>query len=138
MLVKGMVSVVNFTPHEVVLVDAEGNAIYRFPSVGIARCTETSIPNGNICDIPLVKKEFGEVTGLPDFIGDGTVYIVSNLVAQALKGRPDLIVPADIVRNEEGQIIGCKAFSSYDLIQSASLHERLGEISLRRRPPGIG
>ena len=51
---------------------------------------------------------FGEPEGLPDF-KDGVFYVVSQLVKSALPNRKDLLVPAEVVRDEKGQIIGCKS-----------------------------
>ena len=38
-----------------------------------------------------------------------TFYIVSQLVKSALPNRSDLLVPAEMVRDEKGMIIGCKS-----------------------------
>ena len=38
-----------------------------------------------------------------------TFYIVSQLVKSALPNRSDLLVPAEMVRDEKGAIIGCKS-----------------------------
>lgn len=37
-------------------------------------------------------------------------YIVSQLVKNALPHRRDLIVPAEVVRDDTGNIIGCRSF----------------------------
>ena len=61
--------------------------------------------------IKINSTSFGEVEGLPA-PEDGTLFIVSALVAQALKGvRNDLVVPDDTVRDDRGVIIGCKSFA---------------------------
>lgn len=36
-------------------------------------------------------------------------YIVSQLVKSALPDREDLLVPAEVVRDEQGHIIGCRS-----------------------------
>ena len=38
-----------------------------------------------------------------------TFYIVSQLVKSALPNRSDLLVPAEMVRDEKGVILGCKS-----------------------------
>ena len=38
-----------------------------------------------------------------------TFYIVSQLVKSALPNRSDLLVPAEMVRDEKGAILGCKS-----------------------------
>lgn len=59
--------------------------------------------------IPLNKVSFGS-TELPKE-ESGIYYIVSLVVQLAFPERNDLLVPFDLVRNEKGVIIGCKAFS---------------------------
>ena len=39
----------------------------------------------------------------------GVFYIVSQLVKNALPDRTDLLVPAEVVRDGNGNIIGCKS-----------------------------
>lgn len=57
----------------------------------------------------------------PDFIGRGgdpsncraelaNYYIVSRMVANALPNRKDLLVPNELVRDDQGNIIGCRSF----------------------------
>lgn len=53
---------------------------------------------------------FGEVEGLPKYRED-VYYIVSRLVKSALPDRKDLLCPGQQVRNETGQVIGCKSLS---------------------------
>lgn len=61
--------------------------------------------------IKVNSTSFGEVEGLPE-PQEGTIFIVSALVAQALRGvRDDLVIPDDTVRDEQGRIIGCKSFA---------------------------
>jgi len=40
---------------------------------------------------------------------DTVYYIVSQLVKSALSGRADLLVPAEVVRDSSGNIIGCQS-----------------------------
>jgi hypothetical protein len=61
------------------------------------------------CDlIPLTKTVFGKPEGLPKF-KESTYYVVSQLIKSALSERVDLLVPAEVVRDEKGNIIGCKS-----------------------------
>lgn len=93
-----------------------------FESHGVARCAETLDPlpplewdpfgDGGMRDhLPLVRRKFGAVSGLPD-PKDGVAYIVSQIIADALPERRDLLVPADVVRGADGQVIGCKSFAA--------------------------
>lgn len=99
----------NFTPYEVIVVD--GHIAISYESEGIARVSAKSVQVGTVDDIPLIRQEFGEVEGLPA-PKEGTYLIVSRMVASALPERRDLVVPADLVRNGKGEVIGCKAFES--------------------------
>jgi hypothetical protein len=65
-------------------------------------------------DVPLMdgtptsKTEFGKPEGLPE-LQEGVFYIVSQLVKSALPNRADLLVPAEVVRDQSGNIVGCKS-----------------------------
>ena len=101
----------NFTPHNVVIVNSEELKIV-IPSDGIARVTETKTVTPSI-DVDGVIIEtfvsaFGEVENLPPQ-EDGVMVIVSALAADAAKDRNDLLVPGELVRDNDGNIIGCKS-----------------------------
>ena len=101
----------NFTPHNVVIVINESTKIV-IPSDGIARVTETKTAAPSI-DVDGVIIEtfisaFGEVENLPPQ-EEGVMLIVSALAASAAKGRDDLLVPGELVRDDGGNIVGCKS-----------------------------
>lgn len=112
--------IINLTPHDIRLLDkATDETLEVIPFSGtIARVAETNTVIGTVNGIALVKKEFGEITGLPNF-KEGVYYIVSLPTANAAKahGRTtqDLLVTNDPkrVRNEDGSttIAGCYSFS---------------------------
>lgn len=107
----GEVEVVNLTPHAINILDSDNFIVKTFESSGIARCTCSRNQIGNVNGIAINSNYYGEVTGLPE-PKDGTMYIVSALVAQAVKYvRSDVLVTDDAVRNDDGQIIGCRAFA---------------------------
>ena len=101
----------NFTPHNVVIVMNETTKIV-IPSDGIARVTETKTVAPSIdvdgVIIETFVSSFGEVENLPPQ-EDGVMVIVSALVASAAKDRNDLLVPGELVRDNDGNIIGCKS-----------------------------
>ena len=71
------------------------------------RLKQTVVEDAPLSDgTPTTRTVFGEPEGLPDFV-EGTFYIVSQLVKSALPQRNDLLVPAEVVRDSEGNIIGC-------------------------------
>ena len=106
-----MAKIINKTPHPVNVVSKEGEAIVTYnPEGEPARCSQETIVIGDINDIPLTKTSFGDVLDLPDPQPD-TFYIVSRLVLSACPDRNDLIVPNELVRDDEGHIIGCMSFA---------------------------
>ena len=100
----------NFTPHNVVIVMNETKIV--IPSDGIARVTETKTVTPSIdvdgAIIETFKSSFGEVENLPPQ-EDGVMVIVSAMAADAAKDRNDLLVPGELVRDNDGNIIGCKS-----------------------------
>ena len=58
--------------------------------------------------LPLVVGTYGAVTGLPE-LHPGVLLIVSALVRTALPDRKDLASPVDVIRDEKGVILGCRA-----------------------------
>ena len=61
-------------------------------------------------EVPVYQDTYGELNDLPEQ-QEGTFLVVSRLVAAAAKGRPDLLVPGALIRNEAGQPIGCKGLA---------------------------
>lgn len=104
--------IINCTPHDVNLILENGETVV-FPRSGIIpRLRETqekletiSAPNG--AEIDIMQKKYLDPEGLPE-PQENTIFIVSALVAGAVKNRDDLVIPNDIVRDEAGRIIGCK------------------------------
>ena len=107
----------NFTPHPINILDADGKEITTIQPEGVAiRLKSTTKPagftdtirTGNSGRIRLTKTVFGQAVGLPEPEA-GTLLIVSQLVKSALPDRADLVVPAEVVRDESGRIVGCKS-----------------------------
>lgn len=61
-------------------------------------------------EIPVFRKKFGEVRDLPRPV-PGVIFITSQVVKDAAKGRRDLVTPDSLVRDDEGRIIGCEGFA---------------------------
>ena len=101
-----MEKILNMTPHPVNLIT--GNGTITLPSAGQIRLASQTVPAGEINGIPLTRTEFGVPEGLPQFV-EGTYYIVSQLVKSALPERIDLLVPAEVVRDDQGRIVGCRS-----------------------------
>lgn len=115
-----MVKIFNYTPHAVTVFDYDGNDLFTYAPSGLARATQTA-ETVDYIDVgtglvPVKKMTFGAVEGLPEIAEPDTYFIVSAITAQAAKAtnhplRDRLLVVADPVRNEDGQIIGCRSFS---------------------------
>ena len=102
--------IINMTPHKVSVFDQDGNTIAVFEPVGLARCAQSTELIGNVNGISITTTVFGEVEGLPEE-QPGVYFIVSRLCLSACPDRHDLLVPNELVRDEDGNIIGCRSFS---------------------------
>lgn len=110
----------NFTPHTIHLMDADNNILREWPSVGYARCQEIVNPGAPLIgpdgfEYPWCTRSFGKIEDLPESRGIATsqvVFIVSAIACAAAlaEGRTDVVAPYDIVRDNDGKIIGCRKF----------------------------
>ena len=101
----------NCTPHPIDIWNAEGKQILQTiqRSGIVVRLAETNEHIGVTDEgIPLSRTTYGEAIDLPDPEPD-TLLIVSILVKSARRDRKDLVVPVELVRDEEGHIIGCRS-----------------------------
>ena len=110
-----MTKFINLTPHAVNLYDGD-TLKATFQPEGLARATCNQSQVAVLDSIPVYKMEYGNVEGLPENADKDTYFIVSAITAQAAKATSHplsdrLLVVADPVRNDEGQIVGCRSFS---------------------------
>ena len=108
--------IVNLTPHAVNIVGNDNSVAITIPASGnVARCSQTIDIIGSITtnsvSIPISSSSYGEVVDLPD-PKPGYYYIVSRLVMSACPARQDLLCPNDLVRNDAGQVIGCRSLAN--------------------------
>lgn len=106
-------NLVNLTPHPINII--VGKKIIVISTSGIvARCTTVISDLDPIAfegfKIPVTQSLIGEIINLPEK-QDNTTYITSILVSTKAKqlGRTDVVSP-DTIRDELGNIIGCKGF----------------------------
>lgn len=99
--------IVNMTPHAVNILHENGRETV-FESAGQIRLTSQTVRDADIAGIPTSRTKFGEAVGLPPQT-DNVFFIVSQLVKSALPERTDLLVPAEVVRDESGRIVGCRS-----------------------------
>lgn len=104
------VMLVNLLPHPVDLYDDNGVVVGSIPVTGrVARCRETRQVLGVVDGVKLTRTVFQrDVDDLPGPRA-GTYLIVSRPVAEVLPERDDLVVPDELVRNERGEIVGCRS-----------------------------
>lgn len=109
---------VNLTPHDINIKMSDEDGFFTIaPSGVVARCnTEYNtvaqvVAGGDVFNIR--ERYFNEPQDLPD-PQEGTLYIVSRIVAEACAGvRNDLLMVDGTIRDENGRIIGCEAFARW-------------------------
>jgi hypothetical protein len=100
----------NLTPHKLNIVTEYDNVIELEPSGVVARVSTTRTKIDQVGEIGLFLTTYGKTMDLPEPEED-TIYIVSLLVKSANPKRLDLASPGELVRNEKGEVIGCKGLS---------------------------
>lgn len=104
-------TVKNGTPHKITIVDDAGRVVHEIPTSEVIRCAVSTAHVGTLVvgdvTIPVTSSVYGEANLPP--VEDGVFWVVSALVRAAHPERDDLLVPADLVRDEEGAIIGCRS-----------------------------
>lgn len=104
-------TIINLTPHAINFLREDNSVLATVePSGTIARASQTRDRVSEVNGIPVNQCSYGSVTGLPDPQPE-TIYLVSALTAQACRNRSDVFIVDDAVRNESGQIIGCRAIA---------------------------
>lgn len=99
----------NLTPHPINIIGPAGELVATIaPESAPARLAAKTVPADPINGIATSKTVFGEPEGLPS-VTDGTWLVVSQIIKSALPGRQDLLVPAEVVRDKSGAIIGCRS-----------------------------
>ena len=104
-----MNKILNFTPHALNVVDLDGSVV-TFQSVGVARVATSTVSVTPINGFGVVATAFADVAGLPS-PQDGVYFVVSRLVLSACPGRTDLLCPGELIRDVDGNVVGCKGFS---------------------------
>lgn len=108
-------AVVNHTPHTVVIVCEDGR-LWELPAVQpIPRYTEVrthvgTVPGPDGARVAVTQTRLGDPVDVPPYL-PGTLRIVSRMVAASLPGRQDLVCPDDLVRDEGGRVVGCRALA---------------------------
>lgn len=122
----GFDTIVNLTPHTVILLAPDDRQLHSWASAGEARAAvdrvrvagvvvESSDRDDGYDVVPVWKATFGPPAGLPSWRPRPYGCIVSRITAEAAAaaGRrtDDLLIPDEIVRDVDGIPIGCRAFA---------------------------
>lgn len=100
----------NCTPHGINII-RDGMPDLVFPKgEKVPRLRAITTVRDVMGGIKITGTNFQGVEDMPDE-EPGTFFIVSRLVKQAFPNRRDLLVPNEIVRDDDGNIIGCRSLS---------------------------
>jgi hypothetical protein len=99
---------INLTPHDVTVINNNNKRTFHRDGT-IARVSQISTVVEVVDGVTISAVRFGDVVGLPQPV-DGVKFIVSALVKSACPNRTDLVSPGDQIRDENGNVIGCKQF----------------------------
>lgn len=94
----------NLTPHAITLRSPDGSEQTIKPSGTVARVEMTEQVVSEHSGLPVIARQPGAVTGLPD---DGTPCLVSAMVLSAVPGRPNTFAPdtGGTAIRKDGQIV---------------------------------
>jgi hypothetical protein len=103
-------TITNLTPHDIKIVLPAGDVRVIAKSGTVARVATTRAAGPEVDGIPTSMTSFGEVEGLPA-PKRGTVYVVSGMVAARCSDRDDVFAPGELVRDDAGNVVGCRGLS---------------------------
>lgn len=103
-------TIINMTPHQINLNLSDGSEVVIEPS-GVLPRVATDLEDVDPVDmgtghVPVSISSLGKVSDLPEVV-NGTILIVSRMVAEAVPARRDLMFPLDLIRDSKGRVIGC-------------------------------
>jgi len=98
---------VNYTFHSVVLMEKLHDDVIIQPE---ADAPARLVTHRRRISRYITKVDFGEAVNLPEY-RRGIYIIVSAPVKIALRHRIDLVTPNDLLRDRDGNVIGCRTFA---------------------------
>ena len=111
-----MAGLKNYTPHKMLTYRPDDGDAVLLPQSGNVRLAESFVDGGTLPNgLPLTLLQYGAAEGLPDPV-EGVVYVVSQLVVNAHPEREDIVFPAGLVRNDEGDIVGFRLLARPSVI----------------------
>jgi hypothetical protein len=116
-------NIINLTPHALTVYSEAGALLGIFESQGVVRLATKKTKFTEADGIPLFSTEFGDPEGLPEKLDCQAIYVVSALAKRATalafeehyedseeEGLPYVVSPGELIRNDKGEVIGCKGF----------------------------
>lgn len=105
---------VNLTPHDLNVVAHDGS-VRVFPKSGsVARVSVQRLPREGLDGVLVSANVYGDVEGLPEPV-EGVALVVSALVLARVPNRLDVFAPGELVRDEGGNVVGCKGLTGNPL-----------------------
>ena len=105
-------TIINLTPHAINLLSTNNEPITTIlPTSPPARVSTTTTFSRMLGVARITQTVFGDVEDLPE-PQEGIIYIVSRIVRAALPNRDYLFYPNELVRDENGSIVGCQSLSN--------------------------
>lgn len=112
------IHIVNLTPHALNIYNEDGALVECVaPSGTVARVEvkrerQPDLVRGHgLMELPVYTTTHGEVEGLPGDSDLGKIYVVSGMTRAACPGRVDVYQPGELLRNDDGQVVGCIGLS---------------------------
>ena len=101
---------INLTPHDItVLLPNNDKRVFKHDGTVARVSTTTELVSSSAEEIPVYTVVYGKVIGLPEPVKN-TRFIVSAMVKNAVPQRTDLVSPGELVRDANGNVIGCRGF----------------------------
>lgn len=104
----------NLTPH-VVTIRTDAGSMDIEPVGVVPRVGQETVPLGAVdVDgflVPIARSRATDVVDLPPPV-DGTLLVVSRVLAEACPDRDDLVVPDGLLRDDQGRVTGATRLSA--------------------------
>jgi hypothetical protein len=95
---------INLTPHSIRL--SNGEVIE--PTGYVSRVNTTQSQVDDIRGVPILESSMSRTVNIPEE-EEGVSYIVPSVVRQMAPRRRDLLSPTKLIRDSNGNVIGCGA-----------------------------
>lgn len=102
--------IINCTPHPLNIHRKDGTVLNLPKGTVVPRLDAVESAINMVEGIEIFVTNFGVTKDLPDEI-EGTYLVVSRMVLDANPDRADLLSPGAAVRDDKGNIIGCKGLT---------------------------